>query len=44
MGEKNEAFEKINDISNHEFLVLASITGGLILFVIMPAVLLNLIN
>ena len=44
MGEKNEAFEKINDISNHEFLVLASITGGLILFGIMPAVLLNLIN
>lgn len=44
MGEKNEIYEKINDISVHEFVVLLSITGGLILFGILPSVLLNLIN
>ena len=44
MGEKNNDFVKVNDISVHEFVVLASITGGLILFGILPSVLLNLIN
>ena len=44
MGEQNKAFEKINDISNHEFVILITITGGLILFGIMPSILLNLIN
>lgn len=41
-GEVQDRFEKINDISVHEFVVLASITAGLILFGIFPSVLLNL--
>ena len=41
-GEVQERFEKINDISVHEFVVLASITVGLIIFGIFPSVLLNL--
>lgn len=43
-GEKKGCFEKVNDISVHEFIILASITGGLILFGIFPSVLLNIIN
>ena len=43
MGEKQEAYERVNDITVHEFVVLASITVGLILFGIMPSVLLGLI-
>ena len=42
MGEEN--FVKANDITMHEFVVLASITAGLILFGVFPQVLLNLIG
>ncbi len=41
-GEQQEIFAKINDISVHEFVVLASITAGLIIFGLFPTVLLNL--
>lgn len=40
-GEIQEKFEKINDISIHEFTVLASIVAGLIIFGIFPSVILN---
>ena len=43
-GERMEAFEKINDISVHEFVVLASILAGLLLFGLYPSGLLNLIG
>ena len=43
-GEQLEAFEKINDITVHEFIVLASILGGLLLFGLYPTGLLNLIG
>lgn len=42
MGENQEVFAKINDITTHEFIVLASITAGLILFGIFPNVLLGM--
>lgn len=35
-GEQMECFERINDITVHEFVVLASITAGLIIFGIFP--------
>lgn len=35
-GEQKEVFLKINDISVHEFIVLASIAAGLILFGLFP--------
>lgn len=41
-GEQKEEFGKINDISVHEFIVLASILVGLVIFGIFPSVLLNL--
>jgi len=44
MGEKQETFAKINDISVHEFVVLGSITIGLILFGLFPNVILNMIG
>ena len=44
MGEEQQAFEKINDITTHEFVVLASITAGLILFGIFPSVLIGMIG
>lgn len=44
MGEQVEAFEKINDISIHEYIVLASILGGLIVFGLYPQSILNLIG
>ena len=43
-GEQKLEFEKINDITVHEFVVLASIAAGLILFGIFPSVLLGVIN
>ena len=43
-GERIEAFEKINDITVHEFIVLASILCGLLIFGLCPQVLLNLIG
>ncbi len=44
MGEKQEVFAKINDISVHEFVVLASITALIIIFGILPNALLNLVD
>lgn len=41
-GEKQEAFSKINDISVHEFVVLASITAGLVIFGLFPNIILSL--
>ncbi len=41
---KLELSDKINDISMHEFVVLGSITAGLIIFGVFPAVILNLIG
>ena len=43
-GRINEEFEKINDISLHEFVVLASITAGLVIFGLFPMAILNLIG
>ena len=43
MGEE-ENFAKLNDITMHEFVVLASITAGLIIFGIFPQILLNFIG
>ena len=44
MGERQEIFSKINDITTHEFIVLASITAGLLIFGIFPGVLLSMIG
>jgi NADH:ubiquinone oxidoreductase subunit 4 (subunit M) len=44
MGEQLECFERINDITVHEFIVLASITAGLILFGIFPNAILGVIQ
>jgi NADH-quinone oxidoreductase subunit M len=44
MGEKQEAFAKINDITTHEFIVLASITAGLLIFGIFPTALISIIG
>ena len=43
-GEQLEAFERINDISVHEFVVLASILVGLVIFGVYPQGLLNIIG
>ena len=43
-GEQLEAFERINDISIHEFIVLASIIAGLLIFGLFPNALLNMIG
>ena len=43
-GEVKEEFLKVNDLSVHEFVVLGSILGGLILFGIFPNTLLRLIG
>lgn len=44
MGERQEAFSKINDISILEFIILAAIVFGLILFGIFPMPLLNMVG
>ena len=44
MGEQMECFEKINDITVHEFVVLASVTAGLVIFGIFPNVILGVIS
>ena len=44
MGEKMECFEKINDITVHEFFVLASITIALVIFGIFPNAILGVIQ
>ena len=41
-GEIKPEFEKINDISIHEFLILAAVSAGLIIFGIFPDALLSL--
>ena len=44
MGEKQEQFEKLNDITTHEFIVLISIVVGLIIFGIFPNTILGVIQ
>jgi NADH:ubiquinone oxidoreductase subunit 4 (subunit M) len=44
LGEAQERFEKINDITMHEFTVLASVVVGLIILGIFPSVILNLVG
>ena len=41
-GEEQEIFAKINDISVHEFVVLASITAGLVIFGLFPSAVISL--
>ena len=43
-GEISNNFEKINDISIHEFIILASVLAGLIILGLFPSVILNLIG
>lgn len=43
MGE-DLSMAKVNDISIHEFVVLGSITAGLIIFGLFPSVILNMVN
>ena len=43
-GELPEAYEKINDITVHEFIILAAVLAGLILFGIFPNALLGIIG
>ena len=43
-GEKQGCFEKVNDISVHEFIVLTSVVAGLILFGLYPNAILNLVG
>ena len=43
-GEQQGKFEKINDISVHEFIVLTSIVVALIIFGVIPSIILNLIG
>ncbi|MCQ2744316.1 MAG: NADH-quinone oxidoreductase subunit M [bacterium] len=44
MGNEQEKFAKINDITVHEFVVLGSITAGLLIFGILPNVLIGIIG
>ena len=44
MGEQQKVFERINDISMHEFVVLAAVTAGLIIFGVFPSALFGLIG
>lgn len=44
LGEKLECFERINDITVHEFVVLASIVVGLIIFGIYPTAIVGVIQ
>lgn len=43
-AEQKTEFEKVNDITIHEFVVLASITFGLILFGLYPNAIINLVG
>ena len=43
-GELPEAYEKINDITVHEFIILAAVLAGLVLFGIFPNTLLGIIG
>lgn len=42
-GEAKIEYEKINDIAVHEFIVLATIVAGLVIFGVFPDILLNMI-
>ena len=44
LGEQMECYERINDITVHEFVILASITAGLIIFGIFPNAILGVIQ
>ena len=43
-GEEQEKFSKINDITVHEFVILVSIVGGLIIFGIFPNTILGVLQ
>lgn len=43
-GELLETYEKVNDITVHEFIVLASILAGLVIFGLFPQTILGMIN
>ena len=43
-GEQQDMFEKINDITVHEFVILASVLIGLVLFGLYPSAILNIIG
>ena len=43
-GELPEAFEKVNDITVHEFIVLASILAGLVIFGLFPQTILGMLG
>lgn len=43
-GELPETYEKVNDITVHEFIVLASILAGLVIFGLFPQTILGMIN
>ena len=43
-GELSEAYEKINDITVHEFIILASVLAGLVIFGLYPNAILGMVN
>jgi NADH-quinone oxidoreductase subunit M len=43
-GEVNEEYLKVNDLSVHESIVLASVLGGLIIFGLFPSIILGFIG
>ena len=43
-GELPEAYEKVNDITVHEFIVLASILAGLVIFGLFPQTILGMLG
>ena len=43
-AEQQDVFAKVNDISVHEFVVLATVTAGLIILGIFPTAILNLVG
>lgn len=43
-GELPETYEKVNDITVHEFIVLASVLAGLVIFGLFPQTILGMIN
>ena len=43
-GEAKEEYLKVNDLSVHEFMILASILTGLVIFGLFPDIILGLIN
>ena len=43
-GEPPEAYEKVNDITVHEFIVLASILAGLVIFGLFPQTILGMLG